>query len=53
VQWLQNPQVVSQTVQYQIIDGGAINNTTIGLTTPAAGAFTTLVAINGISGGQF
>lgn len=53
VQWLQNPQVVTQTVQYQIIDGGTINNTTIGLTTPAAAKFTSLTALNGIGGGTF
>lgn len=51
--WLQNPQLVSQTVNFQIIEGGEINNTTIGLTTPAAGRFTTLVALNGIGGGTF
>jgi hypothetical protein len=51
--WLQNPQVVSQTVQYQIINGGEINNTTIGLTIPAQGKFTLLTAINGIGGGTF
>lgn len=51
--WLQNPQMVSQTVQYQIINGGEINNTTIGLTAPAAGKFTLLTAINGIGGGTF
>lgn len=51
--WLQNPQLVSQTVNYIIIDGGEINNTTIGLTTPAAGKFTDLTALNGIGGGTF
>lgn len=51
--WLQNPQLVSQTVNYIIIDGGEINNTTIGLTTPAAGKFTSLTALNGIGGGTF
>jgi hypothetical protein len=51
--WLQNPQVISQTVEYQIINGGEINNTTIGLTTPAAGKFTSLTALNGIGGGTF
>lgn len=51
--WLQNPQIVSQTVNYQIINGGEINNTTIGLTTPAAGQFTTLIALNGIGGGTY
>jgi hypothetical protein len=51
--WLQNPQLVSQTVQYQIINGGQINNTVIGNVTPAAGTFTLLTAINGIGGGTF
>ena len=51
--WLQNPSVVSSTVNYQIINGGEINNTTIGLTTPAAGKFTDLTALNGIGGGTF
>jgi hypothetical protein len=51
--WLQNPQLVSQTVNYQIINGGEINNTVIGNVTPAAGTFTLLTAINGIGGGTF
>jgi hypothetical protein len=51
--WLQNPQVVTQTVQYQIIDGGEINNTVIGNATPAQGTFTLLTALNGIGGGTF
>lgn len=51
--WLQNPQVVTQTINYLIVDGGQINNTTIGLTTPAAGKFTDLTALNGIGGGTF
>ena len=51
--WLQNPNLVSQTVNYQIINGGQINNTVIGNVTPAAGYFTTLNAINGIGGGTF
>jgi hypothetical protein len=51
--WLQNPQVVTQTVEYQIINGGVINDTTIGLSTPAAGKFTDLTALNGIGGGTF
>jgi hypothetical protein len=50
---LQNPQLVSQTVNYQIINGGEINNTVIGNVTPAAGTFTLLTAINGIGGGRF
>ena len=36
--WLQNPQLVSQNVNYLVVDGGEINNTTIGLATPAAGS---------------
>lgn len=51
--WLQNPQVVTQTVNYQIVVSGEINDTTIGLTTPAAGKFTDLTALNGIGGGTF
>lgn len=51
--WLQNPQIVSQTVNYIIIDGGEINNTIIGNITPAQGTFTLLTALNGIGGGTF
>jgi hypothetical protein len=51
--WLQNPQVVTQTVNNSIINGGSINNTTIGLSIPAAGQFTDLTALNGIGGGTF
>jgi hypothetical protein len=51
--WLQNPQVISQTVNYVVITGGTIDNTVIGATTPAAGYFTTLNAIDGIGGGTF
>lgn len=51
--WLQNPQVVSQTTNYIIVNGGEINDTTIGLATPAAGKFTDLTALNGIGGGTF
>ncbi len=51
--WLQNPQVVSQIVNYLIVDGGEINNTTVGVTIPAEGKFTTLTALNGIGGGTF
>jgi hypothetical protein len=51
--WLQNPQLVSQIVNFQIINGGEINNTVIGNVTPAAGTFTLLTAINGIGGGTF
>lgn len=51
--WLMNPQVLTQTIQYTIINGGEINNTTIGLTVPAGGKFTDLTALNGIGGGTF
>lgn len=51
--WLQNPQFVSTTVEYQIINGGEINNTVIGNITPAVGRFTFLTALNGIGGGTF
>ena len=61
--WLQNPDVVSATFAYIIVSGGTIanvsidnaviNNSTIGLTTPAAGKFTSLTALNGIGGGTF
>ena len=51
--WLQNPSLVSQTVNYQIINGGQINNTVIGNVTPATGTFTLLTAITGIGGGTF
>ena len=51
--WLQNPNVISSTVNYMIINGGSINNTIIGNTGPAAGTFTTLTALNGIGGGTF
>ena len=51
--WLQNPQVVSQTTNYIIVNGGIINDTTIGLAVPAAGKFTDLTALNGIGGGTF
>lgn len=51
--WLQNPQVVSQTINYAVINGGSINDATVGLTTPAAGKFTDLTALNGIGGGTF
>ena len=52
-QRLQNPNLVSTTVQYQIINGGEINNTIIGNVTPAQGTFTLLTALNGIGGGTF
>jgi hypothetical protein len=51
--WLLNPQVLTQTVNYVIINGGEINNTTVGLAVPAAGKFTDLTALNGIGGGTF
>lgn len=51
--WLQNPQVVTQTTNYIIVNGGEINDTTIGLIIPAAGKFTDLTALNGIGGGTF
>ena len=51
--WLQNPNVISSTVNYMIINGGSINNTPIGTTGPSTGNFTTLNAINGIGGGTF
>ena len=51
--WLQNPQVVTQTTNYIVVNGGVINDTTIGLSTPAAGKFTDLTALNGIGGGTF
>ena len=51
--WLQNPNVVSQTVNYIIISGGDINNTPIGDITPSTGVFTDLTALLGIGGGQF
>lgn len=51
--WLQNPQVVTQTINYAVLNGGTINDTTVGLTTPAPGKFTDLTALNGIGGGTF
>jgi len=58
LQWLMNPNVISQTVNNSIINGGSINNviinnSTIGLTTPAAGKFTDFTALNGVKGGVF
>jgi len=53
IQWLQNPYVVTQTIQYLVVNGGEINNTVIGNVTPAAGTFTTLTALVGIGGGTF
>ena len=61
--WLQNPDILSATFAFIIINGGTIanvtidgaviNSSTIGLTTPAAGKFTDLTALNGIGGGTF
>jgi hypothetical protein len=51
--WLQNPQFVSATIEYEVINGGEINNTIIGNVTPAPGTFTDLTALNGIGGGTF
>jgi hypothetical protein len=51
--WLQNPNVVSSTVNYQVTNGGEINNTVIGNTGPAEGTFTLLTALDGIGGGTF
>jgi hypothetical protein len=58
LQWLMNPNVISQTVNNSIINGGTINNviinnSTIGLTVPAAGKFTDFTALNGVKGGTF
>jgi hypothetical protein len=58
LQWLMNPNVISQTINSTIINGGTIsnviiNNSTIGLTTPVAGKFTDFTALNGVKGGTF
>jgi hypothetical protein len=58
LQWLMNPNVISSTVNSSIVKGGSIdnviiNNSTIGLTTPAAGKFTDFTALNGVKGGTF
>jgi hypothetical protein len=58
LQWLMNPNVISQTTNNITIKGGTINNviinsSTIGLTTPAAGKFTDFTALNGVKGGTF
>ena len=58
LQWLMNPNVISQTVNNSIIKGGTIDNvvinsSTIGLTAPAAGKFTEFTALNGVKGGTF
>lgn len=51
--WLQNPNLVSQTINYTAITGGSINNTVIGNEVPADGTFLTLTALTGIGGGTF
>lgn len=53
LQWLMNPNVITSTVQNTVINGGTLNNTTIGLTVPAAGKFTDFTALNGVKGGTF
>ena len=58
LQWLMNPKVITFTSNSAIITGGTItnviiNNSTIGLTTPAAGKFTDFTALNGVKGGTF
>jgi hypothetical protein len=56
--WLMNPSVISIRTNNTIINGGTIdnvtiNNSTIGITTPAAGKFTDFTALNGVKGGVF
>jgi len=58
LQWLMNPNVITFNAANTNINGGTIdnvviNNSTIGLTTPAAGKFTDFTAINGVKGGTF
>ena len=58
LQWLMNPSIITLNVANTIITGGTIsnvtiNNSTIGLTTPAAGKFTDFTALNGVGGGTF
>ena len=68
LQWLMNPNVITQTANSIIIKSGTIdnvtinnstidnvtiNNSTIGLTIPAAGKFTDFTALNGVKGGTF
>jgi hypothetical protein len=58
LQWLMNPSVITFTSANTVITGGTIsnvtiNNSTIGLTTPAAGKFTDFTALNGVKGGTF
>jgi hypothetical protein len=55
--WLMNPNVISFNAQTTTINGGTIdntviNNSTIGLTNPAASKFTTMIAASAtINGG--
>ena len=58
LQWLMNPNVITFNAANTSITGGTINNvvinnSTIGLTTPAAGKFTDFTALNGVKGGTF
>jgi hypothetical protein len=58
LQWLMNPNVITFNTSNTNINGGTINNvvinnSTIGLTTPAAGKFTDFTALNGVKGGTF
>ena len=58
LQWLMNPNVITLSAANTNITGGTINNvvinnSTIGLTTPAAGKFTDFTALNGVKGGTF
>lgn len=58
LQWLMNPSVITFKTTSTTINGGTINNviinnSTIGLITPAAGKFTDFTALNGVKGGTF
>ena len=58
LQWLMNPSVITFKTTNTTINGGTIsnvviNNSTIGLTIPAAGKFTDFTALNGVKGGVF
>jgi len=58
MQWLMNPNIITLNVKNTVITGGSIsnvtiNNSTIGLTVPAAGKFTDFTALNGVKGGTF
>ena len=58
LQWLMNPNIITLNVANTVITGGTIsnvtiNNSTIGLTIPAAGKFTDFTALNGVKGGTF